>query len=346
MAIMFDGPVLPDDLTTFVREVPPIENIFLNQILPDRFVQTNRVDVGMLTRTGRTARFRAYDGPLHVAKRDIAQLSTVVLPPLSDTLAMGELERLQLEFARTGGTNAAAFVNQIYDDATVLTRNIQRRMELARGDVLVDGKFTLAGEGGLWLEADYQVPAENLVTAGTLWSDTANSDPLSDENSWVTAYIAKNGFPPGGQIISRQTLNQLMSNAKLRQATGSLLGANILLTRTSLDAVLDQHMLPPIVGVYDTQFDVDGTSTRVIPANKVIFVPPAGQPLGYTAWGITATALELVNSSEADMTFEDAPGIVGVVEKDGPPYRQYAMVDAVGMPVIENSWLLFVATVA
>jgi hypothetical protein len=105
-------------------------------------------------------------------------------------------------------------------------------------------------------------------------------------------------------------------------------------------------MLPPIVGVYDTSFDVDGTSTRVIPANKVVFVPPAGQPLGYTAWGVTATALELVNSNESDLTFEEAPGIVGVVEKDGPPYRQYTFVDAVGMPVIENSWLLFVATVA
>jgi hypothetical protein len=156
--ILFDGAVLPDDLTYFVREVPPIETLFLNQILPDRYLQTNWVDVGMLTRTGRTARFRAYDGPLHVAKRDIAQLSRVQLPPLSDTLPMGELERLNLEFARTGGTNQAAFVNQIYDDATVLTRNVQRRMEMARGDVLVDGKFTLAGEGGLYLEADFQVP--------------------------------------------------------------------------------------------------------------------------------------------------------------------------------------------
>jgi hypothetical protein len=346
MAIMFDGPVLPDDLTTFVREVPPLQNIFLNQILPDRYLQTNRVDIGMLTRTGRTARFRAYDGAIHVAKRDIAQLSTVQLPPLSDSLAMGELERLQLEFARTGGTNQAAFVNQIYDDATTLTRNVQRRMEMARGDVLVDGKFTLAGEGGLYLEADYQVPGSNLVTAGVLWSDTVNSDPLSDENSWVTSYINLNGFPPGGQLISRQTLNQLLSNAKLRQATGSILGSNLLLTRPMLEATFDAHMLPPIVGVYDTSFDVDGVSTRVVPANKVIFVPPAGQPLGYTAWGISATALELVNSAEADMTFEQAAGIVGVVEKDGPPYRQYAFVDAVGMPVIENSWLLFVATVA
>jgi hypothetical protein len=83
----------------------------------------------------------------------------VKLPPLSSSVSMGELERLQLEFARAGGGNSAAIVNAIYDDATNLTREIQARMEQARGDVLTDGKFTLAGEGGLYMEADYGVPA-------------------------------------------------------------------------------------------------------------------------------------------------------------------------------------------
>jgi len=35
------------------------------------------------------------------------------------------------------------------------------RMEQARGDVLMDGKFTLSGEGGLTMEADFGVPAGN-----------------------------------------------------------------------------------------------------------------------------------------------------------------------------------------
>ena len=36
-------------------------------------------------------------------------------------------------------------------------------MELARGDVLTDGKFTLNGEGGLILEADFGVPGGTSV---------------------------------------------------------------------------------------------------------------------------------------------------------------------------------------
>lgn len=346
MAIVYDGPVLPYDLTTFVRSVPQPQQFILNQLLPDVHIGLNRVDVGMITRTNRTARFRAYDASLHRAQRDVAQLTTVELPPLSDSLSMGELERLKLEFARTGGTNQDVFINAIYNDAEVLTRNVLNRMELARGDVLTDGKFTLTGEGGLTLEADYGVPGSNFVTASTLWSDHANSDPLTDLNLWVTDYINLNGYAMEGMWVSRSTLTDLLSNVKLRTAAGTLLGAASFLSRAQLDAALAAHSLPRIMGVYDANVDVDGVVTRTVPANKVIFQPPQGVPFGRTVWGVSATALELVNSSESDMSFEDAPGIVGVVEKDGPPYREFTFVDAVGMPVIDNPNALFVATVA
>jgi len=346
MAIFYEAPVSPDDLTVFTRNVPLVQSMVLNQILPDRFITDNRVDIGTLTKTGRTARFRVFDGPIHVARRDVYQTSNIALPPLSDSLSLGEYERLQIQFARTGGTNNAALVNAIYDDAALLTGNVRRRMELARGDVLTDGKFTLAGEGGLYMEADYGVPVGNFVTPGTLWSTTATADPIANLNTWTQAYLDLNGFLPGGMIMSRTTVNLLLANSNLKTAHGSILGVSNMLTRQQVEQTLDSYTLPPIKMVYDSSVDVDGTSTRVLPANKVIFLPPDGQPLGYTAWGVSATALELVNSSESDLSFEDAPGIVGVVEKQGPPYRQYTFVDAVGMPVIENPNFLMVATVA
>jgi hypothetical protein len=346
MAIAYEAPVHPDDLTVFTRNVPLQQNLVLDRVLPDRMVQDNRVDIGTLTKTGRTARFRVFDGPIHVARRDSYSVQNVSLPPLSDSIGIGEYERLQIQFARTQGTNNAALVNAIYDDATLLTGNIRRRMELARGDVLVDGKFTLAGEGGLYMEADYGVPVGNFVTASTLWSSTATADPITDLNTWVQAYLDLNGFLPGGMICSRTTVQRLLSNDKLKTAHGSILGVANMLNREQVAQTLDNYSLPPIELVYDSSVDVDGVSTRVLPTNKVIFLPPEGQPLGYTAWGISATALELVNSNQSELSFEDAPGIVGVVEKSGPPYRQGTFVDAVGMPVIENPNYLMVATVA
>ena len=84
----------------------------------------------------------------------------------------------------------------------------------------------------------------------------------------------------------------------------------------------------------------------MIADDLVLLLPENLEDLGYTAWGVSATALELVNSDRSDLSFEDAPGIVGVVEKIGPPYREFTYVDAVAMPILANARRLFVADVA
>lgn len=349
MAIVFDGPVLPVDLTVFVREVPLPNTLTLNQILPDKTITSDRVDFATITKTGRTARFRMFDGPLHVAKRDVAQTSVVRLPPLSDSLSVGELERLQMEFARTGGTNQAAFVDAIYNDAQTLTENMLRRMELARGDVLNDGKFTmLTSEGGL--EADFSLPAGNIVTASTLWSDTANSVPLTDLTTWVQSYTTTlgNGYRPTSITTSLRVMNYLLQNVSLRAILATVVGSPSRLSSVQLNSIMTDFGLPTFAVPYDSQVDVDGVSTRITPDNKIFLTPPDPiNNLGYTSWGVSATALELVNAAKTDFSFEDAPGIVGVVVKQAePPFRQTTFVDAVGMPVLINSRALMVATVA
>ncbi|HRE03082.1 MAG TPA: hypothetical protein PLV68_17415, partial [Ilumatobacteraceae bacterium] len=85
---------------------------------------------------------------------------------------------------------------------------------------------------------------------------------------------------------------------------------------------------------------------RVIANDKLIFLPEDPASLGFTAWGLTATALELVNSAQSEMSFSEGAGIVGVVIKEGPPFRQFTFVDACGMPVLEDPNLLLVADVA
>lgn len=343
MAIVFDGPVTPDALTTFVREVPSPADQVLNLILPDRVLNRNTVDLSEITRTNRTARFRAFDSRLHVSDRDVGATKQVKLPPLSSSLSLGELERLQLEFARLGGTNQSAIVDAIYDDATVLTREVRARMEQARGDVLTDGKFTLTAEGGLTMEADFGVPAGHIVSAGTPWTTVATAPVIADLTSWVNTYVATNGSRPVGMVTSTRVMNLMLQNAEIRTLSASLAGAPGLVSRPALDAALAAFGLPPVTLVYDSAVDVDGVTTKVIPDDRVILY---GESVGYTAWGVTATGLELVGAAQTDMSFADAPGIVGVVIKEGPPFRQFSFVDAVGMPVLENPRRLFVADVA
>jgi hypothetical protein len=70
MAIFFDAPVEPDALTSFVREVPIPSGLTLSTLFPRRDLDTNTVDFAEIVRTNRTARYRSWDGRIHVSERD------------------------------------------------------------------------------------------------------------------------------------------------------------------------------------------------------------------------------------------------------------------------------------
>lgn len=348
MAIFFDAPVSPDALTTFIREVPIPSQLGLSNLFPERQLDTNTVDFGEIVRTNRTARYRSYDGRIHVTERDAGSESRIKMPPLSTSLSMGEFERLQLEFARTGGTNREALARAVYNDGENLTRYVRNRVEQAWGDVLTDGILTI-DENGFQGEADFGVPAAHKVSPATLWSDTTNATVLSDLIAWLDVYVSGadgNGIPPGSISTSQRVLRFMQRNAEIINAVHGSASGRTRVNREELNDLLASEGLPPVGDPYDTVVDVDGTSTRTIPDDRLLFLPGNIEDLGFTAYGISATALELVDSSVSDFSFEDAPGIVGVVEKVGPPYREFTFVDAVGMPILANARALLVADVA
>jgi hypothetical protein len=345
MAIFFDAPVSPDALTAFIREVPTPGEFGLSNLFPTVVGDNNTVDFAEIVRTNRTARYRSFDGRIHVSERDTGSEKRVKLAPLSSSLSMGEYERLQLEFARTAGTNQTALANSIYNDATNLTREIQARVEQAWGDVLTDGKLTI-NENGLVSEADYGVPANHLVSAGTPWTTIASALALTDLLAWVDVYVATNGFAPGSMQTSQRVLRLLQTNAQIVGAIAGTTSGRTRVTVPELNDLFASEGIPQLRAPYDARVDIDGVSTRTIADDRLQMFPPNIRDLGYMRYGLSATALELVNSNEADLSFSEAPGIVGVVEKSGPPYRSFTYVDAVGQPILANASLLFVADVA
>lgn len=348
MPIVFDGPVEPDAITTFVREVPVTDGFVLNQLLPDRTFDDIEIDWEEVTRTNRTARYRTYDGRIHVSHRDAGTSKKVKLPPLSSSLNMGEYERLQIQFARTGGTRLQALERAIYNDSENLTREVLNRIELARGDALTDFKFTMMGSGSNepGLEADYGAPAGHLVAPAILWTDTTNAVPLTNLVTWTDTWVADNGGArPGGFWTSLRMARLMQRNKEIIDAVHGATAGRTRVTMTELNDLLESEGMPA-VRTYDGKVDVDGVETPIIPDDRFLITPANPGDLGYTAMGISATALELVNSDQSEMSFEEAPGIVGVVIKEGPPFREFTFVDGVGMPVITNPRGLIVADAA
>jgi hypothetical protein len=338
--VIVDDFIEPAVLTGFVREVPSPYALTLNTFLPDRNIGDIEAAIDQVTRTNRAAKFRSWDTETPIGQRDTFQRSRVKLPPLGIKLPIGEYERLLLERIRTGGDNRDAY-------AVTATRNVLNRMELARGDVLMDGKFTLAGENGLTIEADFGVDSLNLVAPGTLWSNTASATPLTNLKAWIDHYVDVNGEKPGYMLTSNTVISNLLLNAEIRTLFNrgtTLTGGPDLLTPAMLNQVLVAYGYPPIVE-YNTKIEVDGANTRVINDDRVVFLPSDPNQLGFTAWGITAESLELASGQNPSLAFSQLPGLVGVVMKEGDPLRVWTKVGAVGMPIIVNPRLLMVADV-
>lgn len=331
MSIVFDGAVDPVALTTLVRQVPTPVDHLLAQILPPRTVADSRIRFDEIVQVNRVAKFRPLDATVAPTKRDTASKKELDLPALSVRSEVGEQERLLIERARFGGSGEQAAVNAIYNDTARGGMYVGNRLELARGGLLDTGKVTISAEEGIYEEADFGVPSEHFVSSAVAWSDTANAMVVSDLTDAVQIYVDTNGFPPIGMVVSRKQINQMIRNAEIRSLAQSLGGTPHLVTRPVLNAVLDAFGLPPILFVYDTKVDVDGTTTRCTAEEKVIFV---GQDMGFTAYGITATALELVNSNAVDFSFENAAGVTTVQVKGGPPFRVETWTDALAMPVL------------
>ena len=183
MAIFFDAEVTPDALTAFVRELPTPDDLAFFNTIGTRFVEDHEVDFSELIHTNRVASFRTWDGNFPTLGRDSASSSKVPLIPLGvQASALGEYERLQLQFAKTGGTNKAALANAIYNDAETLTNSIYNRLELAWGDVFTDGILTVR-ENGI---------AGNAGVPTSAWTRPARSPPPSrgptrPRRSWTTS---------------------------------------------------------------------------------------------------------------------------------------------------------------
>lgn len=343
MALSFDY-IEPAALTGYVREVPTPANYILNRFLPDVFVGDIDVAWDVATQTNRAAKFRSYDAETPIGKSDSFSRSRLTLPPLGQKTLVSEFERLRLEQVRSGGDTRNRLVEAIYDQAAINTRAVLARLELARGDVLTDGKFSLVGENGLTLEADFGIDSSHIVAPTTVWSNHSASDPIGDSLGWNQTYTDDAGEPPGWALTSRTVMSDILQNEKVRAMAGTLAGTPTIVTRAQLDTITDAYELPRFV-TYDTLIDVDGSSTRPIPVDRVVYLPRDPSSLGKTYWGVTAEALELAGGTNPQITFQQAPGLTGVVMKSFDPVQIWTKVGAIALPVITDSRRIMIADV-
>jgi hypothetical protein len=355
MALFLDGPVPLEDTIVFTQQVPLPSNNRFTQMFPRRDYATDEIDFATITQTNRAAKFRNWDGSFWIAPRDAGSEKRAKMLPLGGQLTVGEYERRQKEAARYAGASSiqSILADAVYDDLALLTRYAQNRVEMAWGDVLTDGVLTI-NENGVQQQVDYGIAGSQIVTpAGALWSNHTTSVPLTDLILWTNVYASVNGMPQGQFQTSTAVVQHLMQNVQLINAIkGANTGATWV-SITEINAFLSGFGIPPFIvpldgqpggSIYNSSFDVDGSTAPAFPTNKLLFLPSDLGTLGFTAWGVPTTSMEL---NDNNVQVESAQGIIGIlVREEQPPFRKTTFVDGVVLPVIADPRKILVATVA
>jgi hypothetical protein len=336
----------PASLTGYARSA--MADLQVNRFTLSRWLPNNVIDDLMyrFTRGGEglveAATFRSYDTESPVASRPGVTRVTGELPPISRKIRLGEYDRL-----RQRRDPGFAVRNGIMTDAERMTRAVAARMELARGDALVNGTVTL-NENGVIGTVDFGRTAGHTVTAGTVWTNAA-ATPVTDLLTWRDTYVDTNGEEPGAILTSRRVVSLLMRNEEVRNvAFPSTSTQPAVISDEVVNRALAAFGLPPIYQ-NDAKVRVGNTATRIIPDDRLLFLPapgdgmdPESTDLGATLWGTTAESLE------PDFGIEEGeePGIVAGAYSTKDPVAVWTKAAGIGLPVLANPDLSFCADVA
>lgn len=325
----------PVELTGYVRRA--LADFEQNQFTLGRYLPNKEIaDIDYrFAKGGRglvdAAVYRTFDTEAPIGTRPGVVRVSGELPPISRKIRQGEYDRLRLRNADD------EIVNEVFNDAVAMMSSIRARLELARGDVLVNGSVTIS-ENGVTAEVDYGRANGNTVTAAILWS-SGSAVPLTNLIAWRDAFIAANGEAPTEIVMATSTFALLQKNTEVRNLVPRGNSAPGLASMEDVNTVVSSYGLPPI-RLYDAQVNVAGVATRVIPAAKVVLVGGGGQ-LGATLYGVTAEAQELPDLR----TGAAEAGITAVATKTFDPVAVWTKASAIALPVLANPNLSFSATV-
>lgn len=340
--------VTPGYLTGYVRDrmaLWPANRFQLRQWLPTRTVSD--LEYRYFQGTGglrRAASLRGWDAEPVISKRRQVQRRTGEMAPISVQKRLGEYERLRMKADSVTGNEVR---DQIFSDALDCAEEVETRFELLRGEALVNGQLVLA-ENGFYQTVPFTRSSVAVQTAPTLWTNTGSADPVTDLTALVQQYVDLNGVKPGAMLTSTKVRGLLTRNATVRSAFGTTAGTPTIVSTTALGQMLEAYDLPAIY-TYDVSFEnAAGATTRVIPDNVVLLLPP---PVAPTAWEDTqlgATFLgETAESQEPEYGLQgNEPGIVVGVHRTDRPISVWTDANAIGMPVLANADLAFKYTVA
>lgn len=211
--------------------------------------------------------------------------------------AMFLKEKDEQEIMRIQDSNdpyAAAVLANIFDDTNTLIEGalvVPERMRMQLLSSQGSPSITITANGLTYSynydpNSEFQSNNYTALTTTSKWSDTTNSDPLSDIKTAQDKVEEKTGSRPTIAIMSRKTFNYLLSNSKIKSAIlAQNVSANIFMTDALLKAFIKELLGVSII-IYTKKYkDESGTTKNFYPDDMCTLIPDG--TLGSTWFGTT-----------------------------------------------------------
>lgn len=234
-------------------------------------------------------------------------------------------------------------LGRIFNDSETLLAGAEVVPERMRMQLLspVDGtpKISISADGATY-EYNYdptgEFKANNFLelTGTSKWDDVENSDPVQDITDAQDAVEAVTGSRPTNMLVSRNTLNLLKKNAKIREyLLAQNVTANIIVTDARVKELIAQETGVSII-VYAKQFkEEDGTVKKFFPDGIATLIPDGS--LGNTYFGMTPEERTLVGNPIANVSIVDT-GVAVTVTVSEDPVQTKTTVSEICLPSFER----------
>jgi len=209
----------------------------------------------------------------------------------------------------------------LIDRGRILRLRNQRRSEILRWQAF-SGRVTLQYKDG-GLVFDSGLSTTHQLTAGVLWSDTTNADPVSDVQAWSELIAADTGFYGNKVHMNSKTYNYLVNNAKIKAGVNFYSPSAPVINRPRREDILNlftSFASNVEIVIYDNGYRAEGETgigvgsiTKYLPDGYVLMttdytldgVPIADMPDGLVSVTTGYNSLAIRQGEQAEVMLDD-----------------------------------------
>ncbi|MDN5856495.1 MAG: major capsid protein [Actinomycetia bacterium] len=301
----------------------------LSRFLPNVNVQAVSYRLGRRRRLDQTVPVRAFDAPATPIKRPGLLDVQGELPAITPIIDLSEQDlNNEMILAQQLAGMQVDWQPWVTSAAGQAALTVDNTLEQMRGQLLSTGKVTLTAEDGATHEVDFEVPADNIITAAAVWDYTDPAAVFADYAAAAVQFLDASGSEPGVALTTAK-IRILLVNAVQQLFPNAPVG------NTELNAYLANRNLPQ-VATYDRKLvGDDGTKSSVYPDGMITFLPSNDAPVGRTELGVTQESVQQVQNRV--LTSTEAPGLTVVTLGQDNPVQRAVKGAAIGLPILRDN---------